>query len=91
MSDRLPAAKGRLTPNHTNACATSAVECLDFGAGACDQTVVLRQLGYHCAAVNDFQDPCHLEDDNRERIVRFAEGQDISVHVGLLPDGPLIW
>jgi SAM-dependent methyltransferase len=60
---------------------------LDVGAGACDKTAMLSVLGYRCTAVDDFQDPWHLADDNREKIETFAAAHGVEVSVGALPEG----
>ncbi len=62
-------------------------EVLDFGAGACDQAAVLSELGYRCTAVDDFQDPWHLADDNQEKIMAFAAQHGVAVSGGPLPEG----
>jgi SAM-dependent methyltransferase len=49
----------------------------DFGAGPCDKTAVLSVLGYKCSAVDDLNDPWHLELDNREAILHFASEMGI--------------
>ena len=46
---------------------------LDFGAGPCDKTAVLQELGYRCFAYDDLADGWHLIDDNRKKILAFAQ------------------
>jgi SAM-dependent methyltransferase len=62
---------------------------LDFGAGPLDKTAVLAELGYRCSAVDDLSDPWHLLNGNRERILAFAESENIDYRLGLstLPEG----
>tara|TARA_B100000029_G_scaffold146386_1_gene141699 strand:+ start:295 stop:1188 length:894 start_codon:yes stop_codon:yes gene_type:complete len=45
---------------------------LDFGCGPCDKTAVLQHLGFNCSAYDDFRDDWHVIDDNKEKIVSFA-------------------
>jgi SAM-dependent methyltransferase len=54
---------------------------LDFGAGGCDKTAVLAVLGFECSAYDDLGDPWHLENDNRDRIARFAHDSGVSLTV----------
>lgn len=44
----------------------------DFGSGPCDKTAVVACLGMECTAYDDLQDAWHKENDNREKIRRFA-------------------
>ena len=50
---------------------------LDFGSGACEKAAILQALGYCCYACDDLQDNWHLQDNNRERIVSFAQKMGI--------------
>lgn len=50
---------------------------LDFGAGPCDKTAVVRQLGYACSACDDLQDDWHKFSNNVELIQRFAEKMEL--------------
>ena len=61
---------------------------LDFGAGATDKTAVLQTLGFRCTACDDLQDAWHLEEDNRQKILKFADSLGIEFQVasdGALP------
>lgn len=64
-------------------------EILDFGAGSCDKTAVLQELGYRCSAFDDLQDPWHLENGNSERIITFAA--DMGIDFRLADEGDLPW
>ena len=46
---------------------------LDFGAGPADKTAVVQLMGYRCTAYDELQDSWHLERDNRQKILKFAE------------------
>ncbi len=45
---------------------------LDFGSGPCDKTAVLQMLGYSCTAYDDLADDWHLLDENREKVIQWA-------------------
>ena len=63
---------------------------LDFAAGPLDKTAVLQELGFRCEAIDDLSDPWHLLDDNRGRILDFANNEGIAYHLAgePLPAGP---
>jgi 2-polyprenyl-3-methyl-5-hydroxy-6-metoxy-1,4-benzoquinol methylase len=46
---------------------------LDFGAGPADKTALFSLTGFEVVAFDDFEDPWHKVDDNRAKILRFAE------------------
>jgi len=58
---------------------------LDFGAGACDKTAVLALSGYEVHACDDLSDAWHLEQDNRAKILAFA--QQAGIKFTLLQSG----
>ena len=61
---------------------------LDFASGACDKTAVLQLLGYQCSTFDDLNDEWHLKDDNRGKILQFAESMGIDFNLaseGYLP------
>jgi len=60
---------------------------LDFGSGGCDKTALLSRLGYDCYACDDLCDEWHLENNNRELIMSFAQRENIKFH--LIEDGVL--
>jgi SAM-dependent methyltransferase len=65
---------------------------LDLGCGPCDKTAVLSRMGYHCSGVDDLNDPWHLVDGNRGKILAFAEASGVELKVvganETLPFGP---
>jgi SAM-dependent methyltransferase len=52
---------------------------LDFGCGSCDKTAVLQLLGYKCSGYDDLQDEWHKIPGNREKILKFAADQGITL------------
>jgi SAM-dependent methyltransferase len=52
--------------------APAGARVLDMGSGPCDKTAVLSALGFQCAAIDDLNDPWHLEANNRRKIMDFA-------------------
>jgi SAM-dependent methyltransferase len=50
---------------------------LDFGAGACDKTALLKFMGFECSAYDDLNDDWHKIDDNREKILNFTKNVGI--------------
>lgn len=53
---------------------------LDIGCGPMNVTAVFATLGYKCFAVDDLSDPWHKRDDNREKILQFANDNSITFH-----------
>lgn len=60
---------------------------LDFASGPCDKTAIIQSMGYECSAFDDLQDDWHLIDNNREKILAFA--QSFGVDLRLAADGYL--
>ncbi|MGB0454924.1 MAG: class I SAM-dependent methyltransferase, partial [Bacteriovoracaceae bacterium] len=60
---------------------------LDFGAGSCDKTAVLQNMGYQCSAADDLQDHWHEEKDSKNKILNFADS--IGINYILLRDQKL--
>lgn len=58
----------------------SGKRLLDIGCGPMDKTGVLQRLGFSCCAVDDLNDPWHLENDNAEKIKQYASDIGISFH-----------
>ena len=56
---------------------------LDFGAGPCDKTTMLSQVGYRVTAFDDLGDDWHNFKGNREKILSYAAKASIKY---LLPD-----
>lgn len=54
---------------------------LDIGAGGMDKTGLMALLGYEMHAVDDFQDPWHLRDNNVEKLKLFAGDFGITLTV----------
>lgn len=54
---------------------------LDFGSGPCDKSAVLQEMGYQCAAYDDFKDPWHLVEGNKAKILEFARAAGIDLQV----------
>ena len=50
---------------------------LDFGAGPCDKTAMFSLAGMKVTAFDTLQDAWHKLDDNRQKILQFAEQMDI--------------
>ncbi len=48
-------------------------QILDFGAGPCDKTAMLSLIGYKVTAFDDFGDDWHNFDNNKSKIINFAE------------------
>jgi len=53
---------------------------LDFGSGPCDKTGLLKLMGFNCTACDDLQDEWHTEENNREKILNFANSLDIQFY-----------
>jgi SAM-dependent methyltransferase len=60
---------------------------LDFASGPCDKTAIIQSMGYECSAFDDLQDDWHLIDNNREKILAFANS--FGVDLRLAADGYL--
>jgi len=63
---------------------------LDFGSGPGDIAAFLARIGYSCTACDDLQDPWHLKDDNRRKILEFNERAGVEFKV-LAHDQPFPW
>lgn len=62
---------------------------LDFGAGFCDKSVLLRRLGYACDAVDDLGNPVHRRPGVEDAIVAFAQRNGVDFSKALSPrSGP---
>ena len=55
-------------------------DVLDFGSGPCDKTGLLKLMGFNCTACDDLQDEWHTEENNREKILNFANSLDIQFY-----------
>ena len=53
------------------------VSVLDFGAGPCDKTAMFSSVGMDVTAFDTLQDAWHTLDDNRQKILDFAEKMGI--------------
>ena len=52
---------------------------LDFGAGTCRRAAILAHCGYAVSACDDLSDRWHLEENNQQKIVQFAEAHGVSL------------
>lgn len=59
--------------------ARPGAQILDFGSGATDLAAFLSKLGYRVSACDDFQDPWHLKDGNRQKVFDFAQSAGVDV------------
>ena len=46
---------------------------LDIGCGPADNIAILQKLGFKCTGVDDLQDEWHKKDNNRRKILKFAQ------------------
>jgi SAM-dependent methyltransferase len=60
---------------------------LDFGSGPCDKAALAQKLGFICSACDDLSDDWHLADENRQKIMAFANAQSIDFR--LISEGRL--
>lgn len=60
---------------------------LDFGGGTCQLSAILAQLGYSCTTYDDLNDVWHLEGDNRQKILDFADR--MGINFCMAGEGPL--
>lgn len=56
---------------------------LDFGCGPLDKVGVLKNLGYDCYGIDDYNDPWHLKDDNQKKIYDFAKKLNIPLYTSI--------
>jgi 2-polyprenyl-3-methyl-5-hydroxy-6-metoxy-1,4-benzoquinol methylase len=66
---------------------TGSRRLLDVGAGACDKSAVLAELGFDVVAVDTFLDPWHAHDHRiLDAIARFASLHKVDLRVGWLAE-----